>query len=95
MDLLASSRVYDTILTVDRAATTALTDFVTDSAYRDPDSKSFLINGFGGTGGKLTLRIKYRLLQHSEIERTVIATFVTDIGQVISTRSTVIVEKIS
>lgn len=94
MDLLDSKRVVDTILTVDRAATQELVNFVEDLQFRNPDFQDFFVSGYGGSGGKMTLRIKYQLLQRGEIQRTVIVSFVTDAGQKVAESSTVIVEKI-
>ena len=95
MDLLANSRIYSTITAVDQAASTTLTDFVESSVYQNPTFASYLVDGYGGVGGKMTIRIKYRLLQSTVIERMIVASFTTDTGQMISTRSMVSVDQIS
>lgn len=94
MDLLLSEAIYDTVLDMDLQATAKLTDYVEQSLFRNPQFADYFVDGYGGVGGKLTLRIKYRLLQQNEIERTITVSFATDIGEEIPALSTVVVEKV-
>ena len=83
MDLLVNSRIDELIRGIDREAVIKLNEFNDNIIYRNAEKTSCLIDGYGGSGGRLKINIEYSLLSNQRIQRTLKVEFTTDRGEVV------------
>ena len=81
-NLLNDKKVDELIRGIDREIIIHLSEWNEDPTFRK--DANYLVNNYGNTKGKLTVKVKYRLLGRSgsqkKIERTVSVKFLTDAG---------------
>jgi hypothetical protein len=80
MDLFNEPRANRAIQSVDKQATDILTAYVNDKTYRNPTDDQKLMPGLGGSGGKMTIKIRYIYSALNEIKRIVDVRFNGDAG---------------
>lgn len=81
MDIFNEPRVNKAIQTIDIQATNSLNAYVNDKTYRNPNDPQKLLPGFGGSGGKMIVKIAYLYSSLNELRRVINVRFEGEAGQ--------------